>query len=88
MIVSEVFYPEEFIINDVALSWKSKGYDVDVLTMVPTYPESAIFDGYKNKLYQKEVWRSINVYRVKAVKGYKKNLIKKLLKYFVNTYLC
>ena len=82
MIVTEVFYPEEFNINDVALSWKSKGYDVDVLTMVPTYPESTIVDGYKNKFYQKEVWRSINVYRVKAIKGYKASLIKKFLKYF------
>lgn len=82
MIVTEVFYPEEFNINDVALSWKSKGYDVDVLTMAPTYPESVVFDGYKNKFYQKEVWRSINVYRVKAVTGYKTSLIKKFLKYF------
>jgi glycosyltransferase involved in cell wall biosynthesis len=82
LIVTEVFYPEEFNINDVALSWKSKDYDVDVLTMVPTYPESTIVEGYKNKFYQKEVWRSINVYRVKAVKGYKTSLIKKFLKYF------
>lgn len=82
MIVTEVFYPEEFNINDVALSWKRKGFDVDVLTMVPTYPESNIFHGYKNKFYQKEVWSSINIYRVKAIKGYKTSLIKKLLKYF------
>tara|TARA_B110000008_G_scaffold73307_1_gene74439 strand:- start:441 stop:1643 length:1203 start_codon:yes stop_codon:yes gene_type:complete len=82
MIVTEVFYPEEFNINDVALSWKSKGFDVDVLTMVPTYPESNIFNGYKNKFYQKEVWSGINIYRVKAVKGYKTSLIKKLIKYF------
>jgi len=82
LIVSEVFYPEEFNINDVALSWKSKGYDVDVLTMVPSYPESTIFDGYKNKLYQKEEWQGINIFRVKAVTGYKKSLFKKSLKYF------
>ena len=82
LIVSEVFYPEEFNINDVALSWKNKGYDIDVLTMVPSYPESTIFDGYKNKLYQKEEWQGINIYRVKAVIGYKKSLFKKFLKYF------
>jgi len=82
LIVSEVFYPEEFNINDVALSWKSKGYDVDVLTMVPSYPESTIFDGYKNKLYQKDEWQGINIYRVKTVIGYKKSLFKKFLKYF------
>ena len=37
LIVTECFYPEEFKINDVALSWKDKGYDVDVLTLIPSY---------------------------------------------------
>jgi glycosyltransferase involved in cell wall biosynthesis len=83
LIVTECFYPEEFKVNDVALSWKDKGYDVDVLTMVPTYPESHIFDGYKNKFYQKEDWRGINIYRVLSTTGYKESLFKKLLKYFV-----
>ena len=82
LIVTEYFYPEEFKINDVALEWKNKGYEVDVLTTVPTYPESKIYDGYKNKFYQKDTWNGINIYRVKAVTGYKTSLIKKLLKYF------
>ena len=37
---------------------------------------------YENKFFQKNEWRGINIYRVKAVKGYKKSLFKKLLKYF------
>lgn len=82
LIVTECFYPEEFKINDVALEWKKKGYDVDVLTMVPTYPESKTFSGFKNKWYQKNVWNGITIYRVKAVTGYKSSLFKKLLKYF------
>ncbi|MCD4756679.1 MAG: glycosyltransferase family 4 protein [Arcobacteraceae bacterium] len=82
LIVTECFYPEEFKINDIALSWKKKGYDVDVLTMVPTYPQSIVFDGFENKLYQKNVWNDINIYRVKAVTGYRESLFKKLLKYF------
>jgi glycosyltransferase involved in cell wall biosynthesis len=82
LIVTECFYPEEFKINDVALEWKNKGYDVDVLTTVPSYPESKIYDGYKNKLYQKDCWQGVNIYRVKAVTGYKTSLFKKLLKYF------
>ena len=53
LIVTECFYPEEFKINDVALSWKVKGYDVDVLTLVPTYPLGKIYPGYKNKIYSK-----------------------------------
>ena len=82
LIVTECFYPEEFKINDIALSWKEKGYDVDVLTMVPSYPESVIFDGFENKFFQKNIWNDINIYRVKAVTGYKNSLFKKLLKYF------
>jgi len=82
LIVTEYFYPEEFKINEVALEWKKKGYDIDVLTTVPTYPESKIYDGYKNKFFQQENWKDINIYRVKAVTGYKSSLYKKLFKYF------
>ena len=83
LIVTEYFYPEEFKINDIALSWKNKGYDVDVLTSIPTYPESKVFSGYKNKLYQKKIWQGINIYRLKTVTGYKEGLFKKILKYFI-----
>lgn len=82
LIVSEVFYPEEFKINELAIDWKNKGYHVDVLTMVPSYPASEIYSGYENKWFQKEVWNDINIFRVKAVTGYKSSLFKKLLKYF------
>lgn len=82
LIVTECFYPEEFKINELALEWKSKGYDIDVLTMVPSYPASEVYEGYKNKWYQKDTWNGINIYRVKAVTGYKDSLFKKLLKYF------
>jgi len=82
LIITEYFYPEEFKINDVALTWKEKGYDVDVVTTVPSYPESRIYDGYENKLYQIDNWQGIKIYRVKAVTGYKTSLLKKLLKYF------
>lgn len=82
LIVTEYFYPEEFKINEIALAWKDKGYDVDVLTQFPTYPAGKIFDGYKNKWYLKDTYNGINIYRVKAVTGYKNSLFKKLLKYF------
>lgn len=82
LIVTECFYPEEFKINDVALAWKEKGYDVDILTSVPTYPLGRVFDGYENNFYQKDEYQGVNIYRVKAVTGYRESLIKKLLKYF------
>lgn len=82
LIVTEYFYPEEFKINEVALEWKEKGYEVDVLTQNPTYPFGEIYPNYQNKFYSKEIWNGINIYRVKAVTGYKSSILKKLLKYF------
>tara|TARA_B100000945_G_scaffold270553_1_gene231891 strand:- start:470 stop:1726 length:1257 start_codon:yes stop_codon:yes gene_type:complete len=82
LIVTECFYPEEFKINDVAVSWKKKGNRVDVLTLVPTYPQGRVFSGYKNRLfYQKDRYEGINVYRVCAVTGYRNSLIKKIFRY-------
>ena len=81
LIVTECFYPEEFKINDVALSWKEKGYDVDVLTLSPTYPLGEVYKGYKNKLFWKDAYHGINIFRVYAVTGYKDSIIKKILKY-------
>jgi len=81
LIVTECFYPEDFKINDVALSWKGKGYDVDVLTLAPTYPLGKIYPGYKNRFYSKCEWQGVNVYRLHAVLGYKESTFKKILKY-------
>ncbi|NVJ54196.1 MAG: glycosyltransferase family 4 protein [Campylobacteraceae bacterium] len=82
LIVTEYFYPEEFKINEVAQEWKKKGYDVDILTQNPTYPHGKIFKNYKNKWFTKESYNGMNIYKVKAVTGYKTSLFKKLLKYF------
>ena len=81
LIVSECFYPEEFKINDVALSWKDKGYDVDVLTLAPTYPLGKVFPGYKNSFFQKDEYQGINIFRLHAVTGYRDSVFKKILKY-------
>ena len=87
LIVSEYFYPEEFKINEIALVWKEKGYEVDVLTQNPTYPSGQLSRGYKNSWYSLESYRGINIHRVKAITGYKKSLFKKLLKYFTFMFL-
>ena len=81
LVVTECFYPEQFNINELAFSWQDRGYDVDVLTLFPSYPAGQIFSGYKNKLFSKEIYKGITIYRVYAVTGYKDNKFKKLLKY-------
>ena len=81
LIVTECFYPEEFKVNDVALSWKGKGYDVDVLTLAPTYPLGKVFLGYKNSFFRKDEYQGINIFRVHAVTGYRDSAVKKIFKY-------
>jgi glycosyltransferase involved in cell wall biosynthesis len=83
LIISENFFPEEFKINEVANDWIEKGYEVDVITQVPTYPFSEVYAGYKNKLFSKESINGINIYRVKAVTGYKGSVTRKIVKHLV-----
>ena len=81
LIVTEFFFPEEFKINDIALLWKEKGYEVDVLTLIPSYPFGEIYPGYKNRVFSKDIYKGINIYRVRTITGYKSSLFKKIIKY-------
>ena len=81
LILTECFYPEEFKINDIAISWIEKGFDIDVITLMPTYPLGRVFKGYQNKLFSKDYYKGISIYRVFAVTGYQNNAFNKFLKY-------
>ena len=81
LIISERFYPEEFGINDLAREWQQRGYDVEVLTQLPSYPFDKIYDGFSNKFYQKTYWDGIKIHRVFSLMGYKKGALLKILNY-------
>ena len=81
LIITERFYPEEFGINDLAQAWQTKGYEVAVLTQAPSYPFDKVYEGYKNKLFQRETWQGIRIYRVLSLMGYKKGVLLKVLNY-------
>ncbi|MEB2781263.1 glycosyltransferase family 4 protein [Algoriphagus sp. C2-6-M1] len=81
LIIGEVFFPEEFVINDLARYWKKKGYFVEVLTRTPSYPIGQIFSGYKNKLYQKTFYQNIPIHRVPVIQGYQKSKVIKIFNY-------
>jgi len=82
LIVTERFYPEEFIVNDLAAEWAGGGMAVDVLTQAPSYPAGRIFPGYFNSLFSSENWKGINIFRFFTVTGYRDSLPLKLLNYF------
>ena len=81
LIITERFHPEEFGINGLARAWQTKGYEVAVLTQAPSYPFDKVYKGYKNKLFQRETWKGIKIYRVFSLMGYKKGVLLKVLNY-------
>ena len=62
--------------------WVKEGVDVTVITGFPNFPIGKVFDGYKNKLYQKEVIDGINVIRVWTYIAANKGFLKRTLDYF------
>lgn len=82
LIVVERFYPEDFLVNDLAAEWKRQGHGVEVLTQVPSYPFDKIYDGYKNKMYQTtREFNDIPVHRVSTIFGYNTSVARKVLNY-------
>ena len=59
--------------------WVKNGDEVTVITCAPNFPKGKVYDGYKNKLYQKEEVEGIKVIRVwsyiSANEGFAKRII-------------
>lgn len=82
LILVERFYPEDFLVNDLASEWKRMGHEVEVLTQVPSYPFDKIYDGYRNRTYQTTTeLNDIPVHRVSTIFGYNTSVKRKVLNY-------
>lgn len=81
LILCEAFYPEDFIINDLAAYWAEKGYEMEVLTRAPSYPYGKVYAGYKNKLYQQTDFKGIKIHRFPIIPGYQKSSFIKIVNY-------
>ena len=90
LIISERFFPEEFIINDLVLELKSRGLDCDVLTQAPSYPFGKVsaYPGYKNKFFSVGFWNDIKIYRIMTIQGYRESKFKKVLNYLQFGVVC
>lgn len=81
LILTERFYPEEFLINDLAAELKKNNH-IEILTQVPSYPHDKVFQGYCNKLFQTTCeYQDIPVHRVKTYCGYNKSVFIKIFNY-------
>lgn len=63
LIVTQYFWPESFRINDLALSLKDRGHEVEILTGKPNYPSGKFTNGYSFLNNRVEFWNGIKIYR-------------------------
>lgn len=65
LVVSQYFWPENFIINDLVRVLSEAGHDVEVLTGKPNYPDGALFPGYEQYGCMTEVFADrVPVHRI------------------------
>jgi glycosyltransferase involved in cell wall biosynthesis len=81
LVVSERYYPESFLINDLVESFIRRGLAVTVLTQEPSYPRGRLYRGYRNRLLAINNWRGARVIRLKTIPGYRDSLITKIFNY-------
>jgi len=67
LIISQYFWPETFVINDIARLLQARGVEVTVLTGKPNYPGGDIHSGYRASGVQRESLDGVDVVRVPLV---------------------
>ena len=67
LVVSQYFWPENFRINDLVFEWKSKGYEVEILTGKPNYPGGKIFKNYKDNPNEYQFFKECKIHRVPII---------------------
>lgn len=61
--------------------WVEAGEEVTVITCAPNFPRGKVFEGYRNKLYQREMIDGIKVVRVWSYMSANEGFAKRILDY-------
>ncbi len=64
------------------IEWQKRGADVTIITCTPNFPHGEVYDGYKNKFYQKEQLDGIEVIRVWSYMASNSGFTKRVIDYF------
>lgn len=63
LVISQYFFPEQFLINDITKELVNRGHNVTVLTGLPNYPNGEVPKDYKWFKNRREVINGVEVYR-------------------------
>lgn len=67
LVVSQYFWPETFRTNEVVLSLRDLGHQVEVLTGQPNYPDGVLQTGYSAASLYTQVHEGLTIHRVPLV---------------------
>lgn len=82
LIVKQLFNPEPTAKSlDFAKELVARGHEVEVLTGYPSYPIGKIYEGYRQKLYQREKMEGIDLIRVPIYPDHSSSGLKRFLHY-------
>lgn len=82
LIIKELWFPEPTAKSiDFANELKRNGHSVQVLTGFPSYPQGKIYEGYRQKIFEKSIDNGIIITRVPIYPNHSKNPLKRGLNY-------
>lgn len=81
LLVTQYYWPENFLINDLVLLLLKRGIQVTVLTGRPNYPDGRVFRGYEASGLQTEWSRGVLIYRLPIIPRGRRSAFKLMLNY-------
>ena len=82
LFIKQLFNPEPTAKSlDFALELHKRGHQVQVLTGFPSYPLGEIYDGYKQKIWQRESMQGIDIIRLPIYPNQSDSGAKRMLHY-------
>jgi glycosyltransferase involved in cell wall biosynthesis len=82
---SHYFFPEGNApatrVYELARRWAARGHDVTVLTGVPNVPDGVVYEGYRNRLFQREQMAGVDVRRVWTYLAPNKGTVRRIANY-------
>ena len=89
LIWSQYFWPENFLINKLAVDLNAQGMEVTVVTGKPNYPDGQVYPGYAASDIQREEYLGVEVIRIPLHprgKGSSKGLLLNYLSFIFSGY--
>ncbi len=83
ILIHSYFYDPEPIPmpHELAVSLAERGHQVQVITSFPSYPHGALYDGYKQRPWQKETMDGIPVLRLPLMIDHSSSSMRRILSY-------